>query len=520
MDLPQFEKVIPTRKNEKHPVLKEEEKIINGLKEHLDNGKIDETLYDKLKPMGSQPARYGLAKVHKNDVPMRPVLSMPGSAYHKIATQVTKWLSVVDECNIRSSTKKVCDMLSDITLDDDEVLVSFDVTSLYTNVPVQEAIDYCTGLLYSGRYDKPPIAKDTFKTLLQMCCKDVLMLTPDGYYRQIDGLAMGSPPAPLLSNGWLSQHDDEIRGDAKLFSRYMDDIIQSIKRNRIYEKLAEINEIPSLTFTMERESEGCIPFLDMKIIRSQNKLSSTWYYKPSDTGLIMNYHALAPKKYKKSVVSGFVHRLYRSCSTWKNFHSSLEKAKRILEKNQYPPSFFEPIVHSTLQQILVPKEPSTEEESETKEVSKKLLFVQYRGKVTENYERSLKKCNAPCTVVMTLRKVKSVMPSLKPQVDKSLRSGVVYQIICSRCQSCYVGQTGRHLITRFKEHMGKSAAMKKHLIRCDSVIDFYSDNVKILASSTRSTDYLETLEALWIREIKPTINTKDEYRRKTLTIKI
>ena len=39
----------------------------------------------------------------------------------------------------------------------------------------------------------------------------------------------------------------------------------------------------------------------------------------------MNYHALAPRRYKQSVVAGFVHRIYRAYSTWKNFHDSLQK---------------------------------------------------------------------------------------------------------------------------------------------------------------------------------------------------
>ena len=57
----------------------------------------------------------------------------------------------------------------------------------------------------------------------------------------------------------------------------------------------------------------------------------------SVTGLIMNYHALTPKKYKCAVVTGFVHRIYRACSGWKTIHDTLEKAKLILKRNQYPP---------------------------------------------------------------------------------------------------------------------------------------------------------------------------------------
>ena len=84
----------------------------------------------------------------------------------------------------------------------------------------------------------------------------------------------------------------------------------------------------------------------MMIINNNGHLTSTWYNKPTDTGLIINFHALAPKKYKWSVVSGFVYRIHRACSNWEHFHTSLEKAKRILERNQYPPDFYEPIIEN------------------------------------------------------------------------------------------------------------------------------------------------------------------------------
>ena len=42
------------------------------------------------------------------------------------------------------------------------------------------------------------------------------MLTSDGYYRQVDGLAMGSPPAPQLANEWMSKFDAEIKNQATL----------------------------------------------------------------------------------------------------------------------------------------------------------------------------------------------------------------------------------------------------------------------------------------------------------------
>ena len=531
IDLPQFERVVSTRKNAKHPVIKEEERIVTTLQRLRDNESISEELYRKLKPVGSQPARlYGLAKVHKTDTPMRPVLSMPGSSYYKIANCVADWLSVVDECKINSSTKQISDHLHHVKLKDDEEVVSFDVKSLYTNVPVTEAIAVCTDLLFSGKYELPPVNKETFIELAKMASCDVIMSTHRGYFKQIDGLAMGSPPAPHLANGWLSQYDDTIKGDSKLFSRYMDDILQEIKTSQINDRLAAINALhEKLAFTIERQVEGRIPFLDMLIMNNQGRLSSGWYNKPTDTGLILNYHALAPRRYKRSVVSGFVHRIMRACSTWQRFHESLVKAKMVLERNQYPPTFYEPIIEETIASIIAKPETETaceqQQESthpaaehEEADCPKKMIFVQYRGKSTEDYARALHKCDAPVKVVMTLRKLKTTMPSLKTKVEKELRSGTVYQIQCPSCKACYVGQTSRHLLTRFKEHTRPSAPVRKHFDDCSSILSF--ECMILLKTSARGEAHLLTLEAIFIEETKPTINTKDEYRSRALTIRV
>ena len=484
IQLPQFEKQLPKRKNEKNLILKEEEKVITLLKSLKSQNKISDTLYSKLKPTGSQPPRlYGLAKIHKSSVPVRPVLSMPGSAYHKIALQVADWLSIVDECKINCSTKIIADSLNEINLADDEELVSFDVVSLYTNVPVSEAINECTNLLYSGKYPKPSVDKETFKKLLNICSRDVLMLTHDGFYKQVDGLAMGSPPAPLLANGWMHKFDDIVKEDAALFGRYMDDYLRNMKSSRVDEKLHELNNLhPNLKFTIEREKNFSLPFLDMLILHDPDgRLSSTWYCKKTDTGLLMNFHALAPVKYKRSVVTGIIHRIFRACSSWRLIHESFEKAKKVLENNQYPPSFYEPIFKKTLNDIITKHEERQEENEEDEELEKTMVFLQYRGKLTERFEHALKKIEAPCKIIMTLRKLKTVLPSLKSPVEKGLKSGVVYEICCSRCNSRYVGQSSRHLTTRIKEHSRISTPVGSHFLQCG--VKLTLNDVKILATS-------------------------------------
>ena len=133
-------------------------------------------------------------------------------------------------------------------------------------------------------------------------------------------------------------------------------------------------------------------------------------------------------------------------------HRSLEKAKTMLQNNQYPERFYEPIIARTLTNII---EKGTNRENETNEeeqAEEKMLFVQYRGRVSEKFEGALKRLKVPCKVIFTLKKLKMDLSSLKPPVEKCFKSRVVYKIWCSQCNSCYVGQTSRHVITRLKEH--------------------------------------------------------------------
>ena len=148
------------------------------------------------------------------------------------------------------------------------------------------------------------------------------------------------------------------------------------------------------------------------------------------------------------------------------------------------------------------------------------FFVEYRGKVTDNFINHLHKCGAPVQPVVTLRKLKTTLPSLKPSIKRELKSGVIYKISCPRCNSCYVGQTARHVITRFKEHKGrKEGPVRMHFMRCCKRTPEFED-LEILGSTIKGEVHLLTIEALFIRAIKPDLNTKDEFKSRQLLIKI
>ena len=88
------------------------------------------------------------------------------------------------------------------------------------------------------------------------------------------------------------------------------------------------------------------------------------------------------------------------------------------------------------------------------------------------------------------------LPSLKPPVEKMLKSHVVYQIKCSSCDTSYVGQTTRHLTTRLSEHKSRKGPVIEHFLQCKNKID--NDCISVLDKTTNSDSFLLTLEAIWI----------------------
>ena len=76
---------------------------------------------------------------------------------------------------------------------------------------------------------------------------------------------------------------------------------------------------------------------------------------------------------------------------------------------------------------------------------------------------------------------------------------------------CYVGQSSRHLQIRIREHTKNPGPVKTHLRNCNTTIT--EEHIDILASTSRGEGYLLTLEALFIQELEPKINTKDEWQQ-------
>ena len=94
---------------------------------------------------------------------------------------------------------------------------------------------------------------------------------------------------------------------------------------------------PNIKFTIEKEKNKQLPFLDILNDSSSNKLAVTSVYrKPTYTRLLTNYNSFTSPNYKKGLIKTLIDRTFRINSTWSGFHCDILNLKAVLQKNEFP----------------------------------------------------------------------------------------------------------------------------------------------------------------------------------------
>ena len=75
----------------------------------------------------------------------------------------------------------------------------------------------------------------------------------------------------------------------------------------------------------------------MKISRENNKFVTSLYRKPTFSGIFANFGSFIPDIYKRWLIKTLLHRSFRLCSNYENFHSEIEILKSVLKHSSYPP---------------------------------------------------------------------------------------------------------------------------------------------------------------------------------------
>ena len=149
----------------------------------------------------SLPYMYGLPKIHKDGVPMRPITSTRNSVSYNLASWLAKHLSPALGILSQSHLKDTCDFVNKIRSMNfsNKKLVSFDVESLFTKVPVKECIEILKNRIDDFNLNLP-IPSSTFVSLIEICISECYFVCNQRYFTQVDGLPMGSPLPPVFSN--------------------------------------------------------------------------------------------------------------------------------------------------------------------------------------------------------------------------------------------------------------------------------------------------------------------------------
>jgi len=144
-------------------------------------------------------------------MPLRPILSSIGSFSYDCA----KWLS--DSLSeLRHHETCVKDTLTFLSLLQDrsssgKIMTSFDVTSLFTNVPVDFTINLILDSVFRSNDEFNGLNRRRMKKLLEWVVKTTTFQFNGRFYRQVDGVAMGSPIAPLMADVCMNYIiDDQI----------------------------------------------------------------------------------------------------------------------------------------------------------------------------------------------------------------------------------------------------------------------------------------------------------------------
>ena len=173
-------------------------------------------------------------------------------------------------------------------------MVSFDIESLFTNVPVEETINIISSLAYDETKSDLFVSnlnKGQLTELLRVCTKKSHFLFNRVVYDQVDGVAMGSPLGPIFANAFMDNfekcHMQKLRELGVVhWYRYMDDTFVILNKKDDLNGVLDLNnQHQCIKFTYECENNNSIAFLDVLVTRQKGVgyLSSV-YHKPTFSG--------------------------------------------------------------------------------------------------------------------------------------------------------------------------------------------------------------------------------------------
>jgi len=523
-DYSKFRKV---EDDEKKLIIRLEDKLNNNLRSLKSQATITDEFYSQAFKTGSSLGQlYGLPKTHKEGYPVRPILSAFNSHNYNLAKLLVPLLTPlsVNEYSVKNSYSFVSDICK-VTYSDRYYMCSYDIKSLYTNVPINETIE----LIINNIYTDSTILFNgfnevQFRKLLNLTLNDTYFKFDGCIYKQIDGLAMGSPLSPVAANIFLNFFETRLLNQCPLnikpsfYRRYLDDTFLLFNDEQQAREFYDFinNQHDSIKFTFDGESDNCLSFLDVNICRENNHFSTSVYRKPTFSGLGTNFFSNIYNQYKSSSLNTLINRAYRLSSNFNIFHQELDFLRHYFCTNNYPTKLFNRLVKQYLNRLY-------QSNNTIVTVPKRTLYLElpYIGNQTGKLKQDLNLIMSKFFPHIQVRyyfrnnfKIGSFFRKYDT-LPMPLRTSVVYKYTCDCCQQFYIGSTSLQMFRRYSSHQGVSFRTGRHLSNPEnsSIRDhseqsnhpFKIQNFSIL-DNVQPLIQLRTLESLYIYKCKPQLN--------------
>ena len=393
---------------------------------------------------------YGLPKTHKPGVPLRPIISGIGSVVHQLAKVLARPLSRLlgktSGAHLRNSND-LLERLGRIGFRN-IVLASFDVKSLFTNVPCDGAMQALDEVLDPVN-SQLPLPRADFITAVSMCVRFGSLEFNGKEFRQHHGLAMGSPLSPVLACLYMESLEKKsylsIVGPNSTWLRYVDDVLLVVnQRCNLEDVLKRLNAVEeTIQFTLEKEEDNKLAFLDTMIHRSNHGVSFSVYRKPTNKDDFVHFFSGHSQRVKTGTAIGFYLRAFRICSP-EHLGNELKYIMKSFMRLGYPES---------LMLKLEEKARLIRDRSMSEKPEKTRMVILPSTPAMSHVESTLMR-QGLTVAHPTGRTIKDLVNVSKPanRTDTEGKKGTIYRIPCSSCSLAYIGETGRGLKVRLREH--------------------------------------------------------------------
>ena len=508
---------------------------------------------------------YGNPKTHKPGAPVRPIISQIPTPAYEVAKRLNSIISpyVPNVYSLKSSDEFV-EILR--VRQRQGTLASLDASSLFTNVPVDATIDVILCNVYEhDSIPAPRLPRAVLKRMLEICTKDTAFRCPRGHlYRQIDGVAMGSPLGVLFAETYMAHIEskalDSLNVKPHTYCRYIDDIFVDVQdEDQLHNVKAALEEQSVLRFTVEPSISHRIPFLDVQIDATDGPFITTVYRKPTDTCHCLRGDSECPDKYKESVIRAHINRAIKHCSSWPLLHQELQRIKQILVNNKYTVTDIDSHIRRQLHKHFSRPAPVTNEHSPTQvdgavgtqgdstagtpvdsaadpQTGTQVIKLFYKGNMSSAYKKDEKVLrdivHRNCLPVAPYGEIKLFVYYQTPSTSKLVMrnntsrdtsdlkaTNVIYEFQCPigdcarRSNSSYIGYTTTTLSRRITMHL-QNGAPEKHVRTAHNTRltrSMMEDNTNIIARCQKKKKLI-VLEAVYIRDRDPAINRQMDMR--------